>query len=62
VILLKLKEFNFSEIQVRGLVIFVDGKQVESGFIGEVLKKIPHLAEKEIKETNTYFDEFIVRL
>jgi hypothetical protein len=32
------------------------------GFIGEVLKQIPHFAEREIKSTNYYFDAFVIRL
>ena len=59
---MKLKEFNFNKIPVMGLAIFVDDKEIASGFIGDVLKKIPQLANNEIKETNTYFDEFVIRL
>ena len=59
---MKLKEFNFNEIPVKGLSIFVNDKEVAMGFIGEVLKKIPHLADHEIKETNYYFDTFVIRL
>ncbi len=59
---MKLKEFNFNNITVRGLSIFVDGKEVASGFIGEVLKKITHLKDYEIKDTNYYFDMFVIRL
>ena len=61
---MKLKEFNFNEIPVRGLSIFVDNKEVAMGFIGETLRKIAplNLADKEIKETNIYFDTFVIRL
>jgi hypothetical protein len=59
---MKLKEFNFNEISVKGLSVFVDNKEIACGFIGEVLKKIPHLKEYEIKETNYYFDTFVIRL
>jgi len=59
---MKLKEINFNEIPVRGLSIFVDDKEIASGFIGEVLRKIPHLANYEIKDTNYYFDTFVIRL
>lgn len=59
---LKLREFNFNEIPAKGLSIFVNDKEVAMGFIGEVLKEIPHLADYEIKETNYYMDTFVIRL
>lgn len=59
---MKLREFNFNEIPVRGLSIFVDDKEVAMGFIGDVLREIPHLADYEIKETNHYMDTFVIRL
>lgn len=59
---MKLREFNFNEIPVRGLSIFVDDKEVAMGFIGDVLREIPHLADYEIKETNYYMDTFVIRL
>ena len=59
---MKLREFNFNEIPVKGLSIFVDGKEIAMGFIGEVLRQIPHLADYEIKETNYYMDTFVIRL
>ena len=59
---MKLKDFNFNDITVKGLAIYVDGKVVANGFIGDVLKEIPHLKDYEIKDTNYYFDEFVIRL
>lgn len=59
---MKLKEFNFNEIPVLGLSIFVDDKEVETGLIDNVLRRISLLAEKEIKSTNIYFDTFVIRL
>lgn len=59
---MKLKEFNFNEIPVKGLSIFVDNKEFAMGFIGEVLREIPHLADREIKDTNYYMDTFVIRL
>ncbi len=59
---MKLKEFNFNTIPVKGLSIFVGDKEIESGFIGEVLRKIPHLKDYEIKSTNYFFDMFVIRL
>lgn len=59
---MKLREFKFNDIPVKGLSIFVGKKQVITGFIGEVLRQIPHLADYEIEDTNIYFDEFVIRL
>jgi hypothetical protein len=59
---MKLKEFNFNEIPVKGLSIFVEDKEIACGFIGEVLKEIPHLKDNEIKSTDYYFDMFVIRL
>lgn len=60
----KLGEFNFNELKGKyiGLSIFVDGKEVAMGFIGEVLNKVAYLADREIKETNGFFDVFVIRL
>ena len=57
-----LRQFKFNEIPVMGLSIFVGSKEVATGFIGEVLEQIPHLADYVIKETNFYFDVFVIRL
>ncbi|HEY5587507.1 MAG TPA: hypothetical protein VIK86_00970 [Candidatus Paceibacterota bacterium] len=59
---MKLKEFNFNEISVKGLSIFIGAREIASGFTGEVLKEIPHLKDYEIKSTNYYFDTFVIRL
>ena len=61
---MKLREFNFNQLKGKyiGLTIFVDDKEVTTGFIGEVLKKVTHLADKEIKATNGFFNEFVIRL
>lgn len=59
---MRLREFNFNEIEAKGLSIFVEDKEVAMGFIGEVLKQIPHLADYTIKEANYYFDTFVIRL
>lgn len=61
---MKLREFNFNALRpmgMLGLVVF-DGDKRYEGFIGEVLRQIPHLAEREIESTNTYFNEFVIRL
>ena len=65
---MKLKEFNFnalknSFIAINGLCIMKDGKVVEEGFIGEVLRKIPEeFAELEIKDERTFFDIYVIEL
>ena len=59
---MKLREFNFNEIPVKGLSIFLDDKELVMGFIGEVLMQVSHLADYEIKETNYYMDTFVIRL
>ena len=59
---MKLKEFNFNNIPVKELSVYVGEKEVAYSYIGEVLKKIPHLAEHEILSTNIYFGTFVIRL
>lgn len=60
---MKLREVNFNDIPVRGLSIFVDGKEIACGSIGEVLRAIPiECAEYEIVSTNYYFDIYVIRL
>jgi len=59
---MKLREFKFRDLTVPGLSIFLNDESVASGFIGEVLREIPHLADYEIKDTNYYFDMFVIRL
>ena len=60
---MKLREVKFKEIPVHGLSIFVDGKEIASGFIGEVLRKIPiECADYEIESTNYFFDIYVIRL
>ncbi len=66
---MKLKEFKFNSIMVPGLcikeegAIITDKDRCYEGFIGEVLRAIPiEWAEREIKETRTYFDIFVIEL
>ena len=66
---MKLREFNFNSIPVRGLCIMEEGAistdfdRSYEGFIGEVLRKIPiEWAEREIKETRYFFDMFVIEL
>lgn len=39
-----------------------DGKEVACGFIGEVLRSVAHLADREVESYNTFFDMFVIRL
>ena len=66
---MKLREFNFNSIWLRGLCIkeenasCTDAGKCYEGFIGDVLRKIPiEWADREIKETRTYFDIFVIEL
>lgn len=60
---MKLREVKFNDIPARGISIFVDGKEIACGFIGEVLRAIPiECAEYEIVSTNYFFDIYVIRL
>lgn len=60
---MKLREVKFNDIPVPGLSIFVDGKEIASGFIGEVLRATPtECADYEIVSTNYFFDMYVIRL
>ena len=66
---MKLREFNFNSIWLRGLCIMEEGAvstdkdRSYEGYIGDVLRAIPiEWAEREIKETRTYFDIFVIEL
>lgn len=61
---MKLREFKFNDIPLRGLSIMKDGKDVKTGFISEVLSssKVIALADMEIKDTRTYFDIFVIEV
>lgn len=66
---MKLKEFDFNSIWLRRLCIKEENASVTDvgkcyeGFIGDVLRAIPiEWAEREIKDTRTYFDIFVIEL
>jgi hypothetical protein len=66
---MKLREFNFNSIWVRGLcvkevgAVVTDKDKCFEGFIGEVLRKLPlSWADREIVETRYYFDEFVIEV
>ena len=59
---MKLREVNFNKIGFRGLSIFDGEKEVACGSIDEVLKQVPHFADREVESTNSYFDIYVIRL
>lgn len=58
----KLRDVKFNNLWCKGLSIFDGDKCVAEGFIGEVLKKVVHLADRKIKSCNYFFDIFVIRL
>jgi hypothetical protein len=58
----RLRDIKYNDIDVPGLSIIDGEKEVASGFIGEVLRKIPHLADREVRSTNYFFDMFVKRI
>lgn len=66
---MKLREFNFNSIFVRGLCVMEEGStstdrdKCYEGFIGDVLRKIPiEWADREIKDTRLFFDIFVIEV
>lgn len=66
---MKLREFNFNSIPVRGLCVKEEGAVVTDkercyeGFIGEVLRRLPlSWADREIVDTRYYFDQFVIEV
>lgn len=66
---MKLREFNFNSIMSRWLCIKEEGAIVTDrsrcyeGYIGEVLRAIPiDWADREIKDTRHYFDQFVIEI
>ena len=57
-----LKDINYNNLCMEGLIIIDGNKEVASGFIGEVLKKISYLADKEVKSSNYFFDMLVLRV
>lgn len=60
----RLRDLKYNNIACfcNGLFIYDDGKEVACGFIGEVLRSVVHLADREIESCNTFFDVFVIRL
>lgn len=60
----RLRDLKYNNIACfcNGLSIYDDGKEVVFGFIGEVLRSVVHLADREIESCNTFFDVFVIRL
>lgn len=61
---MKLREFNFRELPHGcGLSIYDGEIEISTGFIGQVLGRLPiEYSEREIKKTSWYFDIFVIRL
>ena len=60
---MRLREIKFNDIPYKGISIFVDGKEISCGLIGDVLREIPiECADYEIESTNPFFDLFVIRL
>lgn len=59
-----LKDVSFTKLSsiYLGLSIFVDDKEVASGFFGEVLEKVTQYADKPVKSYNEFFDMAVIRL
>lgn len=60
----RLRDLKYNNIVCfcSGLSIYDDGKEVACGFIGEVLRSVAHLADREVESYNTFFDMFVIRL
>lgn len=65
---MKLREFDFNSIKNKHSIVGLSIKEVGtnkwySGFIGEVLQKLPiEFADKEIVETRWFFNEFVIEV
>lgn len=64
---MKLREYNFNSIPVRGLCVMeegaisIDKDKCFEGSIGATLRKLPiDWADREIKETRFFFDMFVI--
>lgn len=44
------------------IAIMQNGKCVAEGFIGDVLKSIPHLANSKIIDQRSYFEEWVIEV
>lgn len=62
---MKLKEINFNNIRDSGYSVISIGTtgNWETGFIGDVLRKIPkEYADMEVKDQREYFDTYVIEL
>jgi hypothetical protein len=56
---------NFNKITqcgYTGLCIREKDHVIAEGFFGEVLRSIPHLADRAIREQRAYFDVWVIEL
>jgi hypothetical protein len=62
---MKLCEVKFNGLRKQGyigLTIFENDLIIAEGFMGEVLKAIPHLANRNIITQRPYFNEWVVEI
>jgi len=62
---MKLREVSFNQIRNNGFIglcIMRDLVAIQDGFIGEVLRQVPHLADCEVYEQHPYFDQWVITL
>lgn len=60
----RLRDLKYNNISrfCNGLSIYDGEKEVACGFIGEVLRSVVPLVDREIESCNTFFDVFVIRL
>lgn len=60
----RLRDLKYNNILCfcNGLSVYDGEKEVACGFIGEVLRSVVSLADREIESYNTFFDVFVIRL
>lgn len=60
----ELRQVNFNDLpRYVALCLFLNGKRLDEGFIGDVLKRHPEQAHNKIVDFNWYYDEeFVIRL
>jgi hypothetical protein len=58
----RLRDIDYNNLYCNGLSIYQNGKEITCGSIGEVLRRIPHLANEIVKDTNIYFDILVLRV
>lgn len=60
-----LREVKFNNLKLLGMIglsIRTSNQVIEEGFIGEVLQKIPHLADRKVIEQHSFFDVWVITI